>query len=228
MKIHRFFIADTRLEDRLLIDQPEFIWQWTRVLRFRPGQHLVLFNGQGQDRTFQVTNITKNSVQLELVADNLPLLPDHDTYLFWSLLKKDKNDWVLQKCTELGVTHFVPLLAERSEKTGFHVERAMKIVIEALEQCGRSDTVEVLEPLRVEQALEAYAHTVELYIGEQGHDAVVTQSSKSRGILIGPEGGWSDSEKDLFKTHDLQLLALSAFTLRAETACVAAATKLVA
>ncbi len=228
MKVHRFYIADIPLQDTLRIDRPELIWQWTRVLRFRPGQQIALFNGQGQDRTYTVNEITKKLVHLEVIADNQPLLPEHDTYLFWSLLKKDKNDWVLQKCTELGVTHFVPLIAERSEKTGFHVERATKIVTEALEQCGRSDTVVVSEPLSVSEALQRYAQTVELYIGEQGHAAVVTSSVKPKGIFIGPEGGWSDAEKEIFRAQNLLLLALSNFTLRAETAAVAAATTLAA
>ena len=223
MKIHRFFVADITLKDVLVVDRPELVWQWTRVLRFKVNQQLVLFDGQGKDRTYKVTDIAKKSVTLKLVADNQPLIPAHDTYVFWSLLKKDKNDWVLQKATELGATHFVPLLAERSEKTGFHLDRAHKIVTEALEQCGRSDTVTVVEPIGVEQALDQFAAEIDLYVAEQGQSGELqVQAHRPVGILIGPEGGWSEGEKDLFKARNIRRLALSPFTLRAETAAVTA------
>src|SRR5690606_3786410 len=129
-------------------------------------------------------------------------------YLLWSMLKKDKNDWVLQKCTELGVSHFIPLLAERSEKTGFNLERAEKIVIEAAEQCGRSDIPRIREPMLVETALKELAGMVELYICEQDGVENAGVSGVSIGVLIGPEGGWSDNEKSLFVENKLKHLNL--------------------
>jgi 16S rRNA (uracil1498-N3)-methyltransferase len=142
------------------------------------------------------------------------------------LLKKDKNDWVLQKCTELGVSNFIPLLADRSEKTGFNLERAEKIVIEAAEQCGRSDIPTVREPILVETAIAELKYTVQLYICEQDGPDIVETTEGSLGVLIGPEGGWTDREKSLFTDNGLKHLNLHDFTLRAETAAVTAVTKL--
>ena len=133
---------------------------------------------------------------------------------------------MLQNCTELGVSHFVPLLAERSEKTGFNEERALKIVIEAAEQCGRSDIASVREPIDMQTAIAEFKDKMPLFICEQDTDQADTQQLTQAGVLIGPEGGWSDKEKELFKTQGLKHLNLHDFTLRAETACVAAATKL--
>jgi 16S rRNA (uracil1498-N3)-methyltransferase len=135
---------------------------------------------------------------------------------------------VLQKGTELGVRHFVPLLCDRTEKTGFDEDRAKKIVIEATEQCGRSDIPRIREPITPEKAIEELQEKAELYIAEQGSPIEVRNiknetGKDSIGVLIGPEGGWTEEEKQLFTDKSLKHLALSEFTLRAETACVTAA-----
>lgn len=225
MKIHRFYTPEIRLEHGFWLKDERLLHQWTKVLRFRIGQQVVLFNGLDTDRLYSITEINSNEAHLELVTDYSRKVPKKDIYLFWSVLKKDKNDWVLQKCTELGVSHFIPLLSDRSEKTGFNIERAQKIVIEASEQCGRSDIPTLREPMHVGTALEQYAKKVTIYICEQDSDDSGVTTDKV-GVLIGPEGGWSDDEKVLFQQLGLKHLSLHDFTLRAETASVAAITKL--
>lgn len=226
MKIHRFYAPDVTLTHDFWFKDLGLLHQWNKVLRFRAGQQVVLFDGQEHDRLYQITEISAKEAHLELITDYQRRLPGKDIYLFWSLLKKDKNDWVLQKATELGVSHFIPLLADRSEKTGFNIERARKIVIEAAEQCGRSDIPNVRDAMHVAKALEQYADKVLLYICEQDSDDS-QEASEKVGVLIGPEGGWSDAEKQLFKDQAVKHLNLHNFTLRAETAAVAAVARMV-
>lgn len=228
MRLHRFYTGDQlELGHYVTIDDERILHQWQRVLRYRPGQQVILFDGNGHEAMYAISEIQKRAITLELITKLEPTVPQRQVYLFWSLLKKDKNDWVLQKCTELGVTHFVPLLAERSEKTGFHVDRAQKIVTEAAEQCGRSDIPIVLEPLLLQTALHEYSGKLPLFVCEQFK---LTQQKKPNyqevGVLIGPEGGWSDAEKQLFTAQEVGTLQLGSFTLRAETAAVIAAHEL--
>ena len=225
MKIHRFYTPDTKLEHSFWFKESNLLHQWNKVLRFRPGQQVVLFDGETQDRLYQIIEINPTEARLELVTDYARQLPLKNIYLFWSLLKKDKNDWVLQKATELGVSHFIPLIADRSEKTGFNIERARKIVIEASEQCGRSDIPSVRDVLHVSKAIEQYGDKVTLYICEQD-SAQTTPVKDDVGVLVGPEGGWSDAEKVLFVEKNIQHLSLHDFTLRAETAVIMAVSKL--
>ncbi len=228
MRLHRFYVAPETIElkhDFWLHDE-RLINQWRRVLRFQQGQEVVLFDGIETERLYKIVEITDREAHLELVTDFVRKTPSKEIYLFWALLKKDKNDWVLQKCTELGVSHFVPLLAERSEKTGFNEGRAKKIVIEAAEQCGRGDIPSVRDPIDVNTVFEEFKDKMPLFICEQGTDEPAAGDLQQAGVLIGPEGGWSDTEKELFKQHNLQHLNLHDFTLRAETASVAAITKL--
>lgn len=227
MKMHRFFVSDEfEMRHNLWVHDKRLVHQWYRVLRFRPGQQVVLFDGATHDRLYRITEINEREAHLEHVTDFERQLPARDIYLAWSLLKKDKNDWVLQKATELGVSHFIPLLADRSEKTGFNKERAEKIIIEAAEQCGRSDIPSVREPMRLQTAVDELQDKAVLFICEQGSDEISQADGDSLAVLIGPEGGWSDEEKDLFRSRDLKHLNLHDFTLRAETAAVTAVSKL--
>ena len=229
MKIHRFYLPDTELNQELWLKEPQLLHQWTKVLRFRPPQEVILFDGVEKDRLYKILEISSQEVHLIHITDCARKKPAKDIYLFWSLLKKDKNDWVMQKCTELGVSHFVPLLAERSEKTSLNLERAQKIIIEAAEQCGRSDIPSLRSPLKVAKAIEQYTDKTELYICEQSYQLPSTtyQIPNTVGVLVGPEGGWSDPEKQLFKELEIKHLDLHDFTLRAETACLAAVYKLI-
>ncbi|MDQ5971871.1 MAG: rRNA (uracil1498-N3)-methyltransferase [Patescibacteria group bacterium] len=228
MRLHRFYTGpELHLGHYVEVREQRLVDQWRKVLRFRVGQEVVLFDGQGHEKLYSLNELAKDHAKLELLTDFVAKLPSKDVYLFWSLLKKDKNDWVMQKATELGVSHLVPVLAERSEKTGFNQERAQKIIIEAAEQCGRGDIPKLRQPLLLQTALHEFAGKVPLFVCEQHELTKPRQPNYSEvGVLIGPEGGWSDQEKQLFVTQEIGRLPLGDFTLRAETAAVAAAAKL--
>lgn len=231
VRLHRFYVHPDKLELKhsFWVHDEHLRHQWLKVLRYRVGDQVVLFDGLQQERLYKLTELDTNGVHLELVTDFERKLPEKHLYLFFSLLKKDKNDWVLQKCTELGVRNFVPILAERSEKTGFNVERAEKIVIEAAEQCGRSDIPDVREPILLQTAFETYKDKVQLLVAEETSSDSNYQVSNIKnplGIFIGPEGGWTDKELGLFEEARVGHLHLGNLTLRAETAAVAASTRL--
>lgn len=228
MRLHRFYTGpDYKLDHYVTVHDQRLLNQWRKVLRYRSGQEVILFDGLAHERLYSLNELTASEAQLELITNLERRVPDRDVYLFWSLLKKDKNDWVLQKATELGISHFIPLLAERSEKTGFNNERAEKITIEAAEQCGRSDIPLVRQPMLLQTALHEYAGKLPLFVCEQ-HELTKTKQPnyKEVGVLIGPEGGWGDPEKQLFMAQEVGRLPLGDFTLRAETAAVVAAGKL--
>lgn len=230
MRLHRFYLSsDTELKHDFWLHDERLVKQWRKVLRFKPGQEIVLFDGAEHERLYKLLEISDREAHLQMVTDFVRKTPAKEIYLFWALLKKDKNDWVLQKCAELGVSHFIPLLAERSEKTGFNLERAQKILIEAAEQCGRSDIPAIREPMTVETAIDDYKDKTRLFICEQSEDSELPapDSQLSAGVLVGPEGGWSDAEKALFKQNGIAHLNLHDFTLRAETAAITAVTKLI-
>lgn len=234
MKLHRFYVGglhdkrgQLQLEHRVWVHDANLLNQWLKVLRFRVNDELVLFDGDSEDHLYKITTIEPQSVGLDIVTTFPPKHPSRHVYLFWSLLKSDKNDLVLQKCTELGVGNFVPIIAERTEKTGFDEARSRRIIIEAVEQCGRSDIPELREPVPLHEVLDEYGDKIALYVCEQGSAPFsVPKEDKPLGVLIGPEGGWSEAELASFKDRNLPHIDLNDFTLRAETASISAITKL--
>lgn len=227
MKLHRFYFPYD-MKHEFWLKQPELLYQWNKVLRFRAGQQVVLFDGRSVDRLYEIVEMGKSEAHLKAITDYSRSLPTRDVYLFWALLKKDKNDWVLQKCTELGVSHFIPIITERCEKSEVSSnrhERWQKIITEAAEQCGRSDIPTLREPVKLQTVFDEFESSMPLYICEQGSEEQAL-SDKTLGVLVGPEGGWSEAEKENFEAKKLPHLGLHNFTLRAETAAVAASAKL--
>ena len=228
MRLHRFYANPdvVELKHEIWVHDEALRNQWLRVLRYREGDQLVLFDGVAAERLYKIVQVEPDAVKLSLVTDFERKLPARHIYLFFSLLKKDKNDWVLQKCTELGVSNFMPIIADRSEKTGFNVERAEKIVIEAAEQCGRSDIPHVREPRSLKEAIGEYKDKINLLFCDEPSETIAENNDRPTGILIGPEGGWTEAELELFKTEQLGSLNLGHLVLRAETAAIAAAGRL--
>jgi 16S rRNA (uracil1498-N3)-methyltransferase len=229
MRLHRFYIdPETHvLERSFWLRDDALIAQWSRVLRYAPGDEVVLFDGVTHERLYRIEAFEPGGVKLELVTEFERMVPARHTYLFWALLKKDKNDWVVQKGTELGITNFVPLVAGRSEKTGFNEDRARKIAIEAAEQSGRSDIPAFREPQTLDAILHEYKDSLHLYICDERTDpSEIQEGDGPAGLLIGPEGGWTEQETRLAIEAGATGLHLGPLTLRAETAVVVAAAQL--
>lgn len=108
-------------------------------LRMKKGDEITVCS-DGTDYTAVITNIGKNETVAEVVgkARNVSE-PFSDVTLFFGALKGDKNDYIVQKCTELGVKNFVPFISEFSSVTRESVrpERLNRIALEAAKQCGR-------------------------------------------------------------------------------------------
>lgn len=228
MKLHRFYLTDTKLGEDLVLANESLFRQWSKVLRFEVGREVALFNSEGFEALYQIAKYgSDKSVYVQFVRELEPKAAKTGLYLCFALLKKDKNEWVLQKGTELGASHFLPLMTDRTEKTGFDEDRANKIVIEAAEQCGRTDIPTVSEPKSLQSALRDLEQVAAIYIAEQGTGTLeVSEDEKAKAIFIGPEGGWSDAEKQLFTDLGAQHIQLSPFTLRAETAAIVATARL--
>lgn len=229
MKIHRFYIGGKiDLKHDFWVHDEALLWQWNRVLRFKEGQEIVLFDGVGKDRLYEIKSISPKEAHLNLVTELHAKLPKTHVYLFWSLIKSDKNDLVIQKCTELGVTNFVPIISERSVKTGFNMARAEKIAVEASEQCGRSSIPYIREPIHIDELVKEYGQEVRLFVCHFGRSEIEEiKKDEKIGIIVGPEGGFTDDEVASLVTGGAKIIELGQMTLRAETASIVAVSKFI-
>ena len=171
-----------------------------------------------------------------------------EIFLCAGIVKKDNFEWIVEKATELGVTGILPISAERSEKKSLNEERLRKIAIEASEQSGRDATPMVWKIMGLGSAVSSLKkenfgieiiafHTEgEDYIkykilkiknGDEderdgGLKADRQGGGKSLAVFIGPEGGWSPAEIEVFHKENIPVVCLGPQVLRAETAAVAA------
>lgn len=226
MRLHNFFV-EQKLKDakggEILVADPEKIHQWLRVFRFGPGDQVVLLDDSGFEFTCQFTALTPGGASLIILEtkENVKT-PSQEVFLFQSLIKSDKFEWVLQKGTELGVSRFMPIIADRSEKKSLNLMRAKKIIIEASEQCGRGYLPNFYEAMKLEEAFGQYdAKAVVFHPDAPRFDKHAFISEKHLAVFIGPEGGWSDREMELFKIKSVPVFSFSALVLRSETAAIA-------
>ena len=205
-----------------------------RVLRSRSGDHIALFNGDGQEFAAQVLTVSKGEVSVEVGAAASPQTesPVYTT-LGLCMSKGDRFDWAIQKATELGVGAIAPLQSERvdfsipPDRMEKRIAHWQQIAISACEQCGRVKVPSITPP----QSLAVWVENVsagQKWVLHCTEDTGVSASAVTQGaprdaaLLIGPEGGLTDQEFDVANAEGFQLLQLGPRVLRTETAPAAA------
>lgn len=225
MKVHRFFVEEEIGERKTLeIKTEHLLRQWRNVLRFVAGDKVVLFDGRGSDFLCEISAITKNVASLSVLEETAGVIPSKKITLFVSLIKRENFELVLEKATELGVSHIVPVIADRSEKKSLNHERALKIVIEASEQSGRANIPFLDEVVTIEEAVEKYKKEVSLVVFDPtgiSNREILTKDS-SLGLFVGPEGGFTPAELEFFAEKEIPIIKLGEQILRAETANIVA------
>ena len=223
MRLHRFFIDQIIPESgEIIVTDKNLIHQWQKVFRFKAGDRVILFDGSGLDYVSDIVSLQKDGGVLKVVEKKLnENVPKKEIHLFQSIIKKDNFEWVLEKGAELGVSYFHPIISERSEKKNINFERAGKIIKEASEQSGRGSLPSISELVNFEDALNNNFASVAFHpTGDKLHKDDF-ENEKVVGIFIGPEGGWSEKELELFKAKRIKILSLGRQILRAETATIA-------
>ncbi len=226
MKLQRFFVKNkAKVGEDLVVADPSLSHQLSRVFRMKAGESVILFDGDGFEYVSTIGALRKDGAVFHIVESSPSIaFPSVTLHLYPTLIKKDKLEWVLQKATELGVASFHPVIADRSEKKGFDIERAQKIIKEAAEQSAWGRVPEIFKLEKLEMAIENAENPIVL----DGNFAapMFSKLAKTMSVFVGPEGGWSDAEKEYFSARRIPIVSLGAQTLRAETASVAVASLL--
>lgn len=237
--MHRFFIptpAGYRVGQVLELPD-EQAHQVRGVLRMRPGDRILVLDNLGQQYELALTRVERRSVVGEIERQAAVIAePTVRLTLYQAWLKRDKFEWVLQKGTELGVSHFVPVATRRSVVQDTTVKpnkltRWYKILTEAAEQCGRGRIPTLGNPLTFNDALaDAAGSDLALLPWEAAAGRTMAQavaerpSPGSAALFIGPEGGFAADEVALAERSGVLPVTLGPRILRAETAALASAT----
>lgn len=224
MRLHRFFVEEKiPASGEFSVANETLLNQWRNVLRMEEGSSIVLFSGNGSESLCEFVSLTKKNALLKVTETKKGLAPSRDVTLYLALIKKDNFELALEKATELGVSRIVPVQANRSEKKGVNYERAEKILREASEQSGRATVPAIREIIDVEKIPDdVVVFDPRGEISAREYFAKHTTSPTS--VFIGPEGGFTDAEIDLFRARNIPIVTTGTQILRAETAVIVALT----
>ncbi len=236
MRMRRFYVPtdlgghDSKSLDNNthILSSPELVHQLKNVFRLKRDEEIVLFNNTNRDFLVKIKSIEKDSFTFTVLSSTEnTVTPNRETYLFASLVKKDNFEWIAQKATELGVSHIIPILSSRSEKKDLNIERIKKIIIEAAEQSGRGTLPVLEEIISLEEALEKYKNIKSVAWHIEAPKFVSQNLEGVIGAYVGPEGGWSPEDLELFKKQEVPCYSLGPQVLRAETAVIAIISQMV-
>jgi len=201
-----------------------------QVLRARVGQEFDVAAG-GVVRRAKIRSHSDARVDFEL-GEIVPQPELPKLTLLLAIFKFDRMEWAIEKCTELGVSRFIPLIARR---TDIHLasaaskrwERWQRLVRQAAEQSRRATFPEFEKPVEVTQAVQVQQGT-RILLAENEQSLRLTDvlaeaySDFTFALAIGPEGGWTDDEVQVFASAGWISASLGPTILRSETAAIAA------
>lgn len=225
----RRWIADEFSENRAALtgDHADHL---ARVLRARVGQEFDIAAGPSVRRG-RIVSVSANRVEFEL-GEEVPAATPARITLLLAIFKFDRMEWAIEKCTELGVSQIVPIIARRTDAhlgaaAAKRVERWRRIALQATEQSRRAAPPEISDPIKLSDALDAIAGLrivlAETEAQTRLGDALLSATPGGEVILaIGPEGGWTLDELLLFDKSSWISASLGSTILRAETAAIAA------
>jgi 16S rRNA (uracil1498-N3)-methyltransferase len=225
----RRFIADEVSGNRaaLVGDHADHL---VRVLRARVGQDFDIATGETV-RHGRIAVVSAGRVEFDL-GEEVSRSSLAEITLVLAVFKFDRMEWAIEKCTELGVSRIVPVIARRTDShlaaaSAKRAERWQRIARQAAEQSRRDAPPEIAAPVKVAEALN-FPAALRIVLAESEEQTllrdILIQKNAEDGVAmaVGPEGGWTESELQSFQKSGWISASLGNTILRAETAAMAA------
>jgi 16S rRNA (uracil1498-N3)-methyltransferase len=197
------------------------------VMRRRDGDAVLLFNGRNGEWRATVEVFERRRCRLVIGEQSRPQRAEPGPALLFAPLKRIRQEFLIEKATELGVATLAPVLCRRSVVDRLNRNRLLTIAIEAAEQSGRLTIPEVALAVPLAERLAGRTNGHCLFVGDEvGAGMPFADALEEHGagdVLIGPEGGFDPEEMaELRASHGIVPISLGPLTLRAETAALAA------
>jgi 16S rRNA (uracil1498-N3)-methyltransferase len=223
-KLQRLFVKsklERGAEIALAKDQAHYLGT---VLRLKPGEHNLLFNGKDGEWCAELVAIGRKGAEARLEHQTRPQEDGPDLHYLFAPLKRARLDYMAQKATELGVSALRPVITRHTV-----TERLRANAIEAAEQCGILRVPEVTEPEKLSKLLASWDESRLLIFADESAahtspiEALKTRRPGPLAVLIGPEGGFEREERAALLAKSFVLpISLGPRVMRADTAAVAA------
>lgn len=238
--MHQFFIKEENLcEDKILITDKSDINHITNVLRHKKKDRLFLTGIQNFIYEAEIISIKPDLIETVIIEKYFSdkSLKVNIT-LAQSIIKSQKQDFLIQKATELGVKTIIPFSSKNtvvkfdSEKDKLQkVQRWQKIVYESSKQCKRGDIAEIKPIASFDEILNLDEYDMKIVCSEKENSLTIKQFFQGIEpkfapvnilLIIGPEGGWDTQEINKFAEKNIASVTLGKLIYRAETAATAA------
>ncbi|NDR57261.1 16S rRNA (uracil(1498)-N(3))-methyltransferase [Pseudoruegeria sp. M32A2M] len=198
------------------------------VMRLTAGEDILVFDGKNGEFRAEIVETGKRGGVLACVEQTRPLQMPPDLWLFFAPIKKARTDFIVEKAAEMGAARICPVQTEFTNAERIRRDRLQAHAVEAAEQCGGTFVPEVAELARLDRVLADWPAERRLMFCDEalvGAREALAGQPGPWAILIGPEGGFSDTERR--RLHDMEqavAVSLGPRILRADTAAVAALT----
>jgi len=187
------------------------------VLRLKPGDQVLLFDGVSGEWLASVAEVGKKRMSLAVAQPTRPQEAVPDLALAFAPIKKGRVDWLVEKAVELGVARLQPVVTQRTIVD--------KLNLEAAEQCGRTSLASIDAPVKLDAFLRGLDAGRALYFADEtgGMPATTAFARGPATILTGPEGGFTPDEAQAIRAAPhAKAISLGPRILRSETAALAA------
>ena len=230
MKIrNRVFVKD-HLEKGLTLTLDQRATHYLfNVLRCQEDEYISIFN-ESTEWLSKIDKINSKEAQVSIGKNIKSADKGQDMTLYFSPIKKNQTELVIQKCTEIGVTKFQPVLMERTNFSSFNIDRLILIAIEAIEQSEQMRIPNIFEPIKFEELLSSDQKnqiTLVCSVEENNNsirNIVKNHNTSDYSLMIGPEGDFSEIEMDsIQKKENYFTVSLGNTVLKSETASITAA-----
>ena len=196
-------------------------------MRQQPGDEILLFNGRDGEWLTRIQRLAKRNGDVVTLEQSAPQLDPPDLWLIFAPIKKARTDFIVEKAAEMGAARIMPVQIDHTNSERIRQDRLQAHAVEAAEQCGGTFVPEVTDLAPLSRLLEGWDGTRRILWADEamaGPAQVLAGLAPGPwAILIGPEGGWSESERKRLRTMEcVTRMALGPRILRADTAAVAA------
>ncbi|MEA1958368.1 MAG: RsmE family RNA methyltransferase [Chloroflexota bacterium] len=233
--MQRFFIPRQAIDRDKVTLKGDIVHQVRDVLRMKSGDRILVLDDSGWEYEVVLNQVDRDRVA-GTICDSVEIAEtDIKITLYQAMLKSDKFEFVLQKCTEIGVSTFIPIVSERcvARQTGAKkLGRWNKILTEAAEQSGKGKLPRLCSVTTFQQACQLIEGFSMIFLSEVSapglrqilHDNYSPEIHTGVNIFVGPEGGFSPSEVQTAQTRGIMPVTLGKSILRSETAGLVAST----
>ncbi len=228
-----FYNPDFNIDDKHIILQGDENHHLVHVMRKKSGETIDILNGKGLTAHCKIESTSKKQTKCKVSSIQESFRSASKISAAFALLKNKNDHLIVEKLTELGVSEFFPVVTDRTIKRPKDsvVKKFVSTALAAVKQCDNPFVPQIHDALDLKDFLKKISSTdTQLMVASETEEKVYIRDidvSRNVCILIGPEGGFSESEQSLLKEGNYITISLGSHILRAETAAISFTAQLI-